>query len=76
MLSVVIPIFNESQNIEILAKKIKKSLLSFKYEVIFINDGLNHSALYGIRVQDREICLNQFLPLYVGVNFLKKRKKF
>ena len=23
-----------------------------------INDGLNHSALYGIRVQDREICLN------------------
>jgi len=23
-----------------------------------INDGLNHSALYGIRVQDRDICLN------------------
>ena len=23
-----------------------------------INDGLNHSALYGVRVQDKEICLN------------------
>ena len=52
MLSVVIPIFNESQNIEILAKKIKKSLLSFKYEVIFINDGSN---------DDSEIKLNKII---------------
>ena len=24
-----------------------------------VNDGLNHSNLYGIRVQDRDICLNE-----------------
>ena len=62
MLSVVIPIFNESQNIEILAKKIKKSLLSFKYEVIFINDGSNDDSEIKLKkiIKDNQnfFCLN------------------
>ena len=62
MLSVVIPIFNESQNIEILAKKIKKSLLSFKYEVIFINDGSNDDSEIKLKkiIKDNQnfYCLN------------------
>lgn len=39
MLSVIIPIFNEKDNISILSKKISQSLKSLNYEVIFINDG-------------------------------------
>ncbi|MBF96997.1 MAG: glycosyltransferase [Pelagibacterales bacterium] len=39
MISVIIPVYNEADNIKILAKKIKDSLLNYKYEVIFINDG-------------------------------------
>ena len=39
MLSVIIPIFNEKDNIAILSKKIAQTLKNFNYEVIFINDG-------------------------------------
>ena len=38
-LSVIIPIFNEKDNISILSKKLDNSLKNFNYEVIFINDG-------------------------------------
>ncbi len=39
MISIIIPIYNEATNLEILAKKISLSLKSYNYEVIFINDG-------------------------------------
>ena len=38
--SIVIPIYNEEENINILYNEIKKELLNFtEYEIIFINDG-------------------------------------
>ena len=39
MLSVIIPIFNEEDNINILSKNLFQSIKNFNYEVIFINDG-------------------------------------
>ena len=39
MISIIIPVYNESTNLEVLTKKIILSLKNFNYEVIFINDG-------------------------------------
>ena len=41
MISIIIPIYNEKQNIPILNEKIKKTMKRIKkpYEIIFINDG-------------------------------------
>ncbi len=39
MISIIIPVYNEATNLEILAKKIMHSLKGYTYEVIFINDG-------------------------------------
>ena len=36
--SLVIPCFNEEQNIDKLIEEIQKSLLSYKYEIIFVDD--------------------------------------
>ena len=39
MISIIIPIYNEEDNIILLSEKIKDCLKAFKYEVIFVNDG-------------------------------------
>jgi dolichol-phosphate mannosyltransferase len=39
MISIIIPIYNEASNLEILSKKIIISLKNYNYQVIFINDG-------------------------------------
>ena len=39
MISVVIPIFNEEENINKLSQSITKALSDIDYEVLFINDG-------------------------------------
>ncbi len=46
-LSVVIPIYNEEENIKILYEGLKKSLdnLNIRYEIIFVDDGSQDSSL-------------------------------
>ena len=39
MISVIIPIFNEEENINKLSKSITEALSDIDYEVLFINDG-------------------------------------
>ena len=39
MISIIIPVYNEATNLEVLTKKIILSLKNLNYEVIFINDG-------------------------------------
>ena len=39
MISIIIPIYNEAKNLEILSKKIALGLKDYNFEVIFINDG-------------------------------------
>ena len=39
MISIVIPIYNEEDNIERLSESIMNALLNIKYEVLFVNDG-------------------------------------
>ena len=38
-ISIVIPVFNEAENIHFLSKEITKSLKNFRHEIIFVDDG-------------------------------------
>src|SRR3989344_6960139 len=49
LISVVIPILNESENLPILYERITKSLRHFKFELIFINDGSNDDTIEAIK---------------------------
>ena len=37
--SIVVPVFNEGQNIMLLYNEISDSLKKYSYEIIFVNDG-------------------------------------
>ena len=39
LISVIVPVLNEENNILVLYQGIKKNLKNFKYEIIFVNDG-------------------------------------
>src|SRR3989338_7713134 len=41
LISIIIPVLNEEENIPILYERIKKALEKFQYEIIFVNDGSN-----------------------------------
>ena len=45
MISIIIPVYNEASNLEILAKKIVINFKKYEYEVIFINDGSEDDTL-------------------------------
>lgn len=44
-LSVVVPIFNEEENILLLYKRLKSVINSYKYEIIFVNDGSHDKSI-------------------------------
>ena len=44
-LSIVIPVYNEELNIEILYDEIINSIHNIKYEIIFIDDGSTDKSL-------------------------------
>ena len=46
MISIIIPVYNEASNIEVLSKKLIRSLKNYKFEVIFINDGSLDESLF------------------------------
>jgi len=50
-ISVVIPVFNEEENIPVLYKRLKKVLngISLKHEIIFVNDGSRDNSLNEIK---------------------------
>lgn len=48
-ISIVIPIYNEEDNIFPLIEEIKKSLPNFRYEIIFVDDGSSDNSVEKIR---------------------------
>jgi len=56
ILSIVIPIFNEEENIEILFQEILKSVQGIykDFEVIFINDGSTDGSLYQLKTLNKK----------------------
>ena len=45
LISIVVPCYNEADNIRILINRIKKVLLSYRYEIIFVDDGSTDDTL-------------------------------
>jgi len=39
LISLIIPVLNEEENLTILYERVRKNLKGFKYEIIFVNDG-------------------------------------
>lgn len=58
MLSLIIPIYNEADNVKELAARISKSLGKLKYEIIFVDDGSTDGTgriIRDIALKDRRI---------------------
>ena len=56
-ISVIIPVFNEEENIEVVYEAIKSVLNSYDWELIFIDDGSNDSTfekVWGLSLADAE----------------------
>ena len=49
MISIIIPVYNEATNLDILSKKIVSSLKKYNFEIIFINDGSTDESLNILR---------------------------
>ena len=75
MISVVVPCYNESNNIEICYKRITENLLLISqiYEIIFVDDGSTDntfSKLYSISEIDKKVNtnLNETFRSYLSSN--------
>ena len=81
MLSVIIPVYNEADNVKFLIKKITDCLKDYKYEVLFINDGSTDNTEKIIeeiiKLDDRIVCINfkrnygQTAALQAGFDYSK-----
>ena len=81
MLSIIIPVYNEANNIKILIKKIIDCLKNYKYEVLFINDGSTDNTekiiKEIIKLDYRFVCINfkrnfgQTAALQAGFDYSK-----
>ena len=81
MLSIIIPVYNEADNVKLLVKKIKDILKNYKYEVLFINDGSvdNTEKIIEeiIKLDKRFMCINfkrnfgQTAALQAGFDYSK-----
>ena len=67
-LSIIIPVLNESNNIEILTNKIIKNLKKLDYEIIFVDDNSNDNS--EIILKKLKNKYNFFKPI-----FRKKKKR-
>ena len=76
MFSVVIPLFNESQNIELLINEIKHSLRNYKsYEIVLINDASTDDTkevfknlnLSNIKILNNEFNKGQSYSMFHGI---------
>ena len=76
VISVVIPVFNEEENIKKLAYEIDHSLKNYKYEVIFVDDGskdntkveiLNLNELKQVRLISHNKCYGQSVAMRTGI---------
>lgn len=59
-LSIVVPVYNEEENVQLLHQKLKEVLDSLKqeYEILFIDDGSTDRTLFileGIQAKDKEV---------------------
>ena len=73
MISVVIPLYNEADNIRALQKEIAEALRGIEYEIVFVDDGSKDATLErierttGVRVIEFERNCGQSAAMYMGI---------
>ncbi|MDO5654932.1 MAG: glycosyltransferase family 2 protein [Flavobacteriaceae bacterium] len=76
-LSIVIPVFNEQDNVQLLSEKVKDALVNFDYELILIDDGSTDQTVNRTRgINDPKLILielkrnyGQSLALAAGIDY-------
>jgi glycosyltransferase involved in cell wall biosynthesis len=77
MLSVVIPLFNEEDNIATLQKELDAALNGIEHEIVFVDDGSKDQTLArverrpGVRVVEFEKNTGQSAAMYAGIHAAK-----
>ena len=79
LLSIVIPLYNEEDNVELLTEKIHESLQGYHYEVIYVNDFSNDSTVRVIKKMNDPIVhlielkknYGQSLALAAGIDYAR-----
>ena len=56
LLSIVIPVFNEEDNVVLLTQKIHESLNGYTYEIVFVNDFSTDETVQRIKKNERPAC--------------------
>ena len=77
LLSIVVPLFNEADNVELLTEKIHKSLIGYNYQIIYIDDFSQDSTRQVIKLMtDTKVHLielkknyGQSLALAAGIDY-------
>lgn len=73
MISVIIPFYNEEQNLPILVDELKKNLQGLDYEVIFVNDGSIDNGL-NILLNKTKIDKNSRSGKFVNIIISHRRR--
>ncbi|MDA1148480.1 MAG: glycosyltransferase family 2 protein [Bacteroidetes bacterium] len=79
LLSIVVPLYNEEDNVELLTEKIHESLQGYHYEVIYVNDFSNDSTVRVIKKMNDPIVhlvelkknYGQSLALAAGIDYAR-----
>ena len=79
LLSIVIPLYNEEDNVELLTEKIHESLQGYHYEIIYVNDFSNDSTVRVIKKMNDPIVhlielkknCGQSLALAAGIDYAR-----
>lgn len=77
LLSIVIPVYNEEDNVQRLAEKVKEALVNYRYELILIDDGSTDETVSRIRnIDDKNLYLielkknyGQSLAIAAGIDY-------
>ncbi len=60
-ISIVIPVYNEEENVEILYNEIKTALKNYNYEIIFVDDGSRDNTFNNLnKINDKNLKIIKF----------------
>ncbi|MCT7904385.1 Undecaprenyl-phosphate 4-deoxy-4-formamido-L-arabinose transferase [Candidatus Ornithobacterium hominis] len=79
LLSIVIPVYNEEENVELLSEEVEAALSAYPYELILVDDGSQDATAEKIKaLENRKIILielkknyGQSLALAAGIDFAR-----
>lgn len=77
--SVVVPVYNEEENVAILQEELERALADFDYEIVFVDDGSKDATIARIKTGERVRVLpfsknaGQSAAMYAGLHAIRGR---